>query len=125
MRRLCGPARLPHPPAAPCCEACAWGDRCPCWAGCLVVQPKSGGRRAPALLATDRAPRLAARAGSAAAKGASVAAKVTLAVGVQAIKAAVPVGKWALQQGFKAAAGAVARGLQPEEKKRGKKEKGA
>ena len=68
--------------------------------------------------------RLAARAGSAAAKGASVAAKVTVAVGVQAIKAAVPVGKWALQQGFKAAAGAVARGLQPEEKKRGKKEKG-
>jgi hypothetical protein len=45
--------------------------------------------------------------GEAASKGASVAAKLTLQAGTTMVKAAVPVGKWVVAQGFKAAAGAV------------------
>lgn len=48
--------------------------------------------------------------GEAAAKGASVAAKLTLQAGTTVVKAAVPVGKWVVTQGFKAAAGAVFKG---------------
>lgn len=39
------------------------------------------------------------------------AAKVTVEVGKGTLKAAAPVGKWALQQGFKLAVGAVSKGL--------------
>jgi len=39
--------------------------------------------------------------------GVTTAAKVTVQVGAEAIKAAAPVGKWALQQGVKLAVGAV------------------
>jgi hypothetical protein len=49
--------------------------------------------------------------GEAAAKGAAVAARISVEVGAQAIKAAAPVGKWVLREGFKAAAGAVGSGL--------------
>ena len=43
--------------------------------------------------------------------GVTTAAKVTVTVGAEALKAAAPLGKWALQQGFKLAAGAVSRGM--------------
>lgn len=39
-------------------------------------------------------------------------AKVTWQVGTEAAKVAVPVGKWALQQGFKLAVTAVSKGLE-------------
>lgn len=41
----------------------------------------------------------------------TTAAKATVLVGANALKAAAPVGKWALQQGFKLAVGAVSKGL--------------
>lgn len=50
-------------------------------------------------------------AGKAASTGVTTAAKVTVKVGAEAIKAAAPVGKWALQQGVKLAVGAVAKGI--------------
>ncbi|KAK9806798.1 hypothetical protein WJX72_003059 [[Myrmecia] bisecta] len=43
--------------------------------------------------------------GTATAKGVGTAAKVTVKVGAEALKAAAPVGKWAMQQGVKAALG--------------------
>lgn len=61
--------------------------------------------------------------GEAASKGAVVAAKMTVEVGTQALKAAAPVGKWVLTQGFKAAAGAVGYGLSSALKKGAKKDK--
>lgn len=39
-------------------------------------------------------------------------AKVTWQVGTEAFKAAAPVGKWALQQSFKLAVTAVAKGIE-------------
>lgn len=36
---------------------------------------------------------------------------MTVEVGAEALKAAAPVGKWALQQGFKLAVGAVSKGI--------------
>ena len=49
--------------------------------------------------------------GEAAARGAAAAARLSVEVGAQALKAAAPVGKWVLREGFKAAAGAVGSGL--------------
>lgn len=49
--------------------------------------------------------------GTAAAAGAAAAARISVEVGSQALKAAAPVGKWVLREGFKAAAGAVGAGL--------------
>lgn len=49
--------------------------------------------------------------GEAASKGAATAAKVTVQVGAQALKAAAPLGKWVLTQGFKAAVGVMASGV--------------
>ncbi|PSC75612.1 ABC transporter substrate-binding [Micractinium conductrix] len=49
--------------------------------------------------------------GKAASAGVTTAAKVTVQVGAEALKAAAPVGKWALQQGVKLAVGAVAKGI--------------
>ena len=43
--------------------------------------------------------------------GVTTAAKATVHVGAEALKAAAPLGKWAVQQGFKLAVGAVARSL--------------
>lgn len=63
-------------------------------------------------------------AGKAASVGVTTAAQVTVQVGTEAIKAAVPVGKWALQQGFKLAVGAVRQGMAASNKKDdGKKKK--
>ena len=49
--------------------------------------------------------------GAAASRGVATAAKVTVQVGGEALKAAAPVGRWVVTQTFKLAAGAVARGL--------------
>lgn len=51
-------------------------------------------------------------AGTAASKGVTTAAKVTMQVGGEVLKAAAPVGKWALQQGFKLAVTAVSKGIE-------------
>jgi hypothetical protein len=59
--------------------------------------------------------------GEAASKGAAAAAKMTVEVGTQAIKAAAPVGKWVLSQGFKAAVGAVGKGISSALKKKASK----
>ncbi len=61
--------------------------------------------------------------GEAASKGAAAAAKMTVEVGTQAIKAAAPVGKWVLSQGFKAAVGAVGNGISSALKKKTSKGK--
>lgn len=50
--------------------------------------------------------------GSAAGKGVTTVAKLTWQVGTEAVKAATPVGKWALQQGAKLAVTAVTKGIQ-------------
>eukprot|EP00884_Botryococcus_braunii_P012562 jgi/Botrbrau1/21306/Bobra.0184s0017.1 len=55
--------------------------------------------------------------GAAAAKGATVAARTTVKVGGEALKAAAPVGKWALEQGFRAAVGLVTYSIQSAQKK--------
>ncbi|KAL4858789.1 Nuclear pore complex protein NUP62 [Chlorella vulgaris] len=52
----------------------------------------------------------------------TTAAKATVLVGANALKAAAPLGKWALQQGFKLAVGAVSTGLSAGSK--GKNSKG-
>lgn len=49
--------------------------------------------------------------GKAASSTVTSAAKVTVKVGTEAFKAAVPVGKWALREGMKLAVGAVAKGI--------------
>ncbi len=54
---------------------------------------------------------LECNAGVAAAKGVTTAAQVTLKVGGEALRAAAPVGKWALQQGGKAAFGLVVKSI--------------
>jgi hypothetical protein len=61
--------------------------------------------------------------GEAASKGAAAAAKITMEVGTQAIKAAAPVGKWVLSQGFKAAVAAVGKGISSALKKKSSKGK--
>jgi hypothetical protein len=45
--------------------------------------------------------------GRATGKGVQAAAKITMTATIEAAKVAAPVGKWALQQGFKAAVGLV------------------
>ena len=62
-------------------------------------------------------------AGKAASQGVTTAAQVTVEVGTQAIKAAVPVGKWALQQGFKLAVGVVRQGMAAAKKDEDNKKK--
>lgn len=52
--------------------------------------------------------------GQATSKGVQVAAKFTMTATIQAAKAAAPVGKWALQQGFKAAVGLVGAAMEQE-----------
>lgn len=60
--------------------------------------------------------------GQATSKGVQVAAKVTMTATIEAAKVAAPVGKWALQQGFKAAVGLVGAAIQQErqQKQKGK-----
>lgn len=53
----------------------------------------------------------------------TTAAKATVLVGANALKAAAPLGKWALQQGFKLAAGAVSTGLSAGSKSKNSKGK--
>jgi hypothetical protein len=62
---------------------------------------------------------LALCAGEAASKGVQSAAKLTLDLGVGAVKAATPVGKWMLQQSAKAAVAVVKRALSNDKNKRG------
>lgn len=54
-----------------------------------------------------------------------MAAKVTMTATIEAAKVAAPVGKWALQQGFKAAVGLVGAAIQQErqQKQKGKGDK--
>lgn len=61
--------------------------------------------------------------GEAASKGAAAAAKITVEVGTKAIKAAAPVGKWVVSQGFKAAVGTVGKGISSALKKKSSKGK--
>ncbi|KAH7622086.1 hypothetical protein NADE_004677 [Nannochloris sp. 'desiccata'] len=61
--------------------------------------------------------------GEAASKGAATAARMTVEVGTQVIKAAAPVGKWVLSQGYKAAVGAVGKGISSALKKKSSKGK--
>lgn len=56
--------------------------------------------------------------GQATSKGVQTAAKLTMTATIEAAKAAAPVGKWALQQGFKAAVGLVGAAMQQDEKQR-------
>ena len=65
----------------------------------------------PLLAPPQPLPPSLALAGKAASAGVTTAAKVTVQVGAEALKAAAPVGKWALQQGVKLAVGAVAKGI--------------
>lgn len=58
--------------------------------------------------------------GQATSKGVQVAAKLTMTATIEAAKAAAPVGKWALQQGFKAAVGLVGVAMQQEQKQQAK-----
>lgn len=58
--------------------------------------------------------------GTAAAKGAVTAAKLTVEASSQALRAAAPVGKWVLSQGFKFAAGAVMTSITGGANKKGK-----
>ena len=60
---------------------------------------------------------------TAAGKGVTTVAKVTWQVGTEAVKAAAPVGKWALQQGFKLAVTAVSKGIEGQSNKNGKGKK--
>jgi len=52
--------------------------------------------------------------GQATSKGVQVAAKLTMTATIEAAKVAAPVGKWALQEGFKAAVGLVGAAMQQE-----------
>lgn len=56
--------------------------------------------------------------GQATSKGVQVAAKFTMTATIEAAKVAAPVGKWALQQGFKAAVGLVGAAMQQEQQKK-------
>ena len=58
--------------------------------------------------------------GQATSKGVQVAAKLTMSATIEAAKVAAPVGKWALQQGFKAAVGLVGVALEQEKKEKQK-----
>lgn len=62
--------------------------------------------------------------GQATSKGVQVAAKVTMTATIEAAKVAAPVGKWALQQGFKAAVGLVGAAIQQERQQKQQKDKG-
>jgi hypothetical protein len=56
--------------------------------------------------------------GQATSKGVQVAAKFTMTATIEAAKVAAPVGKWALQQGFKAAVGLVGAAMQQEKQQK-------
>ncbi len=58
--------------------------------------------------------------GTAASKGAVAAAKLTAEAGSQAIRAAAPVGKWVVSQGFKLIASAVITSLTGKDRRKGK-----
>lgn len=58
--------------------------------------------------------------GQATSKGVQTAAKFTMTATFQAAKAAAPVGKWALQQGFKAAVGLVSAAMESERQQKRK-----
>jgi hypothetical protein len=60
--------------------------------------------------------------GQATSKGVQVAAKVTMTATIEAAKVAAPVGKWALQQGFKAAVGLVGAAMQQERQREQQKQ---
>lgn len=62
--------------------------------------------------------------GQATSKGVQAAAKLTMTATIEAAKAAAPVGKWAVQQGFKAAVGLVGAAL-AQEQQRNKQQKQA
>ena len=94
------------------CSSCG---RAGLWGGALRAPPATG--CAATLLppgAGDLPPptRPPGRAGTAASKGVATAAKVSLQVGGEVVKAAAPVGKWVLQQGFKLAVTAVSKGIE-------------
>jgi hypothetical protein len=61
--------------------------------------------------------------GQATSKGVQVAAKLTMTATIEAAKVAAPVGKWALQQGFKAAVGLVGAAMQQEKQQQKKQKK--
>jgi hypothetical protein len=52
--------------------------------------------------------------GQATSKGVQAAARITVTATIEAAKAAAPVGKWALQQGFKAAVGLAGAAMEQE-----------
>lgn len=58
--------------------------------------------------------------GQATSKGVQTAAKLTMTATIEAAKAAAPVGKWALQQGFKAAVGLVSAAREQERQQKQK-----
>lgn len=58
--------------------------------------------------------------GQATSKGVQTAAKFTMTATFEAAKAAAPVGKWALQQGFKAAVGLVGAAMESERQQKQK-----
>jgi len=60
--------------------------------------------------------------GQATSKGVQAAAKITMTATIEAAKAAAPVGKWALQQGVKAAVGLVGAAM-AQEQQRNKQQK--
>ncbi len=62
--------------------------------------------------------------GVATSKGVRAAAKLTVSATVQAAKLAAPVGKWAMQEGFKAAAGLVSYAMEQEKRQKGEAPKG-
>ncbi|KAF6257597.1 hypothetical protein COO60DRAFT_1701739 [Scenedesmus sp. NREL 46B-D3] len=62
--------------------------------------------------------------GQATTKGVQTAAKLTISATIETAKAAAPVGKWALQQGFKAAVGLVGAAMEQERQQKQRKQIG-
>lgn len=62
--------------------------------------------------------------GQATSKGVQTAAKLTMTASIEAAKVAAPVGKWALQQGFKAAVGLVSAAMEQERQQKQKQKGG-
>uniref|UniRef100_A0A383W1M6 Senescence domain-containing protein n=1 Tax=Tetradesmus obliquus TaxID=3088 RepID=A0A383W1M6_TETOB len=61
--------------------------------------------------------------GQATSKGVQTAAKFTISATIETAKAAAPIGKWALQQGFKAAVGLVGAAKEQERQQKQRKQK--
>eukprot|EP00882_Tetradesmus_deserticola_P004299 GHRQ01004543.1.p1 GENE.GHRQ01004543.1~~GHRQ01004543.1.p1 ORF type:complete len:196 (+),score=66.67 GHRQ01004543.1:254-841(+) len=62
--------------------------------------------------------------GQATSKGVQTAAKLTISATIETAKAAAPIGKWALQQGFKAAVGLVGAAMEQERQQKQRKQIG-